>query len=63
LDYRPPHYGRLSRHQRGGGAAISNCLYAFIIYRIILRRMQIEEGELRERPRGEFIAQVNTIFT
>jgi acetyltransferase-like isoleucine patch superfamily enzyme len=37
-------------------------LYAFIIYRIFLWRMPLQEGELREGSRGEFIAQVNTLF-
>ncbi|MCU0807652.1 MAG: acyltransferase [Candidatus Contendobacter sp.] len=37
-------------------------LYAFVIYRLFLRVMPLEEGELAEGSRAEFAAQVNILF-
>ena len=37
-------------------------LYAFAVYRIFLRALPLQEGELEEGSRGEFAAQVNILF-
>jgi acetyltransferase-like isoleucine patch superfamily enzyme len=37
-------------------------LYAFVAYRLFLRWMPLQEGELAEGSRGEFAAQVNILF-
>lgn len=37
-------------------------LYAFAVYRLFLRAMPLEEGELAEGSRAEFAAQVNILF-
>ena len=37
-------------------------LFAFVIYRIFLRVLPLEEGELAENSKQEFAAQVNILF-
>ncbi len=44
------------------GAVVFFYLFAFLIYRLFLRVMPFELGELDIGSRGEFIAQVNTLF-
>ena len=44
------------------GAVVAVYLVAFAVYRIFLKLVPLEEGELREDSRGEFAAQVNILF-
>jgi len=44
------------------GAVVFIYLYAFAIYRLFLRFMPLQEGDLAEGSREEFAAQVNILF-
>jgi len=44
------------------GAVVFIYLWAFAVYRLFLRLMPLQEGELAEGSRGEFAAQVNILF-
>ena len=44
------------------GAVVFIYLYAFAVYRLFLHFMPLQEGELVEGSRGEFAAQVNSLF-
>ena len=37
-------------------------LWAFLVYRLFLAVMPLQEGDLAEGSRGEFVAQVDTLF-
>jgi len=43
-------------------AAVFVYLYAFLVYRLFLRFVPLQEGELPEGSRAEFAAQVNILF-
>lgn len=43
-------------------AVVSTYLWAFAVYRAFLWMMPLAEGPLPEGSRGEFVAQVNTLF-
>lgn len=44
------------------GAVVLIYVYAIVVYRLFLRVMPLEEGELAEGSREEFAAQVNILF-
>jgi acetyltransferase-like isoleucine patch superfamily enzyme len=45
-----------------GAGLVIVYLYAFAVYRIFLRALPLQEGELVDGSRGEFAAQVNILF-
>lgn len=44
------------------GAVVLIYLYAFLVYRLFLRALPLQEGTLREGSRDELVAQVNILF-